>query len=301
MHRVSLFAFATALLLAHPAAIPAQEKTMTTSTGIELVWIPPGEFMMGSKPSERGTASNEGDQPRKTTIKQGFWMGRTELTVAQWRKFVDTKNYVTDAEKEGRAFAPKFPDKGWAWVKGANWKDPKYSTKIKDNYPVTCVSWNDAVAFCQWLTAAEKQANKLPAAMVYRLPTEAEWEYACRAGTQSKFWWGEKEAAGENRLNWRGSQMGTGYDVVTPVDHFKSRGRNKFGLADMLGNVREWCLDGYDEQQAHEEPWSINAPAHVVRAAGGDPQYCRCASRMGLKTTNACSGDGFRVCCGVPR
>ena len=273
---------------------------MVTSTGIELVWIPPGAFMLGSTPSERGTANNEGEQPRKTEIKQGFWMGRTEITVGQWRKFIDATNYVTDAEKDGQAFSPKFPDKGWAWVKGANWKNPRYGYKVKDSFPVTCVSWNDAVAFCQWMTGVEKKANKLPNGMVCRLPTEAEWEYACRAGTQTRFWWGDKEAAGDRRANWIGSMPE--YDVVAPVDHFKARGRNKFGLADMLGNAREWCLDGYDEKQAHEEPWSVsNASAHVVRAAGGDPQFCRCASRMGLKTTNACSGDGFRVCCGVPR
>jgi len=295
MSHASLVVIIAALLFANSPIIIAQEKTMTTSTGMELVWVPPGEFMLGSTAAERGTANNEGDQPRKTTIKQGFWMGRTELTIGQWKQFVVATGYVTDAEKDRKSYSPKWPQKGWDWVTDANWKDPRYGYKVKDNFPVTCVTWNDAVAFCRWLTGTEKTKNKLPAGIVYRLPTEAEWEYACRADTQTRYWWGDKEEAGDQRVNWKGATPG--YKFMAPVDHFKARGRNRFGLADMLGNAREWCLDGYDEKEAHEEPWAINATAHVVRGGG----VSRCASRMGLKTTNACSGDGFRVCCGVPR
>ena len=111
MNRVSLFAVAAVLLLSNPAATFAQEKTMTTSTGMELVWIPSGEFMMGSTPEEKAWAvangckqervDREGEQPRRIKIAQPFWMARTELTVAQWKKFADATSFMTDAEKNG--------------------------------------------------------------------------------------------------------------------------------------------------------------------------------------------------------
>ena len=299
MNRVHLSAFAAALLLAFPANIPAQEKTMTTSTGMELVWIPPGEFVMGSTQIERDWANAngcppdwtnwEGDQTRRVEIKVGLWLGRTELTLGQWKKFVNATGYVTDAEKNGGSQSEK-PD----------WKDPKFGFKLKDNHPVCCMSWNDAVAFCQWLTDTEKKANKLPTEMICRLPTESEWEYACRAGTQSKFWWGDSPEGGKGRLNWPGSAEG--FQFVAPVDNYGAHGRNKFGLADMLGNVREWCLDGWDPMQSHAELYMGSSPAAVQR--GGAFKITRgtvrCAYRCGQLRSGGNTVDGFRVCCGVP-
>jgi formylglycine-generating enzyme required for sulfatase activity len=104
------------------------------------------------------------------------------------------------------------------------------------------------MASCEWLNEREAKAGRLPTGYKVRLPAEAEWEYACRAGTRTKFWWGETKEGGARRLNWSGSS--DGFEFVSPVDHYGERGRNQFGLADMLGNVCEWCLDGYDEAGA---------------------------------------------------
>jgi len=168
---------------------------------------------------------------------------------------------------------------------------------------VCCISWNDAMAYCQWLTEMEKKLrfNKLPTGMVCRLPTEAEWEYACRAGSQTKFWWGEMPAGGDRRLNW--CIAAEKFNGPAPVDHYRSKGRNKFGLADMLGNVVEWCLDEGDDTQGHEECFKGNPNSRVLRGGGfwEGPDYCRCAARRTAPPSSAVTQVGFRVAIGVPR
>ena len=310
MKRISLIMIIGALSLVMVAPLIAQEKTMTTSTGVELVWIPPGDFMMGSPTQEQAWAMSNGvseaalkreGSPRKTTIKQGFWMGRTDVTVAQWKQFVSATTYVTDAEKNGQSMALQWPAKSWGLVKGANWKDPKFDFRSKDHDPVCCVSWNDAVAYCKWLTDSESTRNKLPRGLIYRLPTEAEWEYACRAGTQTMFWWGDKPQGGDRRINWSGKE--DGFEFISPADYFKAHGRNKFGLADMLGNVRQWCLDGFDENGAHEECWTGDQRSHPLRGGAFNckPATARCSFRDAYGRGDSFSHSGFRVCCGPNR
>ena len=310
MNRACLFALAAALLPAHPAVIIAQEKTMTASTGVELVWIPPGEFMLGSSPDEQTWAiqnqclpswvKTEGDHQRQAAIKEGFWMGRTEVTVGQWKKFVAEAHFETDGEKAGVSCAIG-PNKRWDMIKGANWKKPIFDYKPKEIYPVSCISWLDAVAFCAWLTTFEKEAHKLPPGMVYRLPTEAEWEYACRGGTRTKYWWGDLPAGIEKHCNVRGGA--DGWEFLAPVDHFRSHGRNRFGLADMLGNVNEWCLDWFDGSGPHEECYKSESTERVFKGGSFDdyPSTARCAHRYGRPMTMSHAGYGFRICCGVPR
>ncbi|MBI5685208.1 MAG: SUMF1/EgtB/PvdO family nonheme iron enzyme [Verrucomicrobia bacterium] len=294
-----------------PASPAGPEKTMMTSTGMELVWIPPGEFMIGSTPEERAWAlqngcsedyvKREGDAPRKTAVKQGFWLGKTEVTVGQWKLFVAATGYVTDGEKKGESYTSPGPGQKFAPVKGANWMDSNFGFKLKDNYAACCISWNDAVAFCAWLNEREAKAGRLPPGCKVRLPTEAEWEYACRAGKQTKFWWGETKEGGDNRLNWIGK--GDGFEFVSPVDHYGSRGRNKFGLADMLGNVWEWCLDEFDEKQAHEECYRGNLGARVLRGGSFyfNTGHCRAASRVSDRPSSSSGASGFRVLVGVER
>jgi len=287
------------------------QKTMMTSTGMELVWIPPGEFMAGSTPAERtwaeanglaaGYMKNEGEQPRKVKISQPFWIGRTEVTVAQWKQFIAATSYVTDAEKAGESFVPLKSVRKWGTVKGASWKDPNFGFKPKDNHPVCCISWNDAVAFCDWLHQQEQKQGRLGSGQKIRLPTEAEWEYACRAGSETKFWWGDSEEGVERRMNFYGSE--DGFEFVSPVDHYGSRGRNKFGLADMLGNVFEWCLDHYDPSGVNEEFHEGTSPSRVYRGGcfGFALGRARCAFRATDAPTSGRGHTGFRVCCGVPR
>ena len=294
MNRVSLIACAAALMVAWPVVISAQEKTMTTFTGMELVWIPPGEFMMGSTPEEREWAKangckamwtdREGQQPRRTAIKDGYWLARTEMTVGHWRKFVEATGFVTDAERNSKA----------------SWRQPKAGFEPKDSHPVTCLSWNDAMAYCRWLTETETKAGTLPKGMVCRLPTEAEWEYACRAGKQTKFWWGDETSGCEKRLNLYGTA--DGFEYVSPVDSFGAAGRNGFGLADMLGNAWEWCLDEGDPLQAHAECHAGNPESRVLRGASCQHYvgFQRCAVRGIYQPTDSTNHYGFRMCCGVP-
>lgn len=154
---------------------------------LETVYIPPGEFLMGSTPEERSWAtgieggaqagtqreSYEGEQPRNMRLKYGFWMGRTEVTVGQFRQFVDETEYVTDAEKLGghtQCFNPKWTNYNlttkvthpWEPMEDKSWRDPNFPFPLRDNFPVVCVSWSDARAFASWLTKHERAKRRLP-------------------------------------------------------------------------------------------------------------------------------------------
>ncbi len=295
-----------------PAAPAQPGQPLMTTTGLELLYIPPGEFLLGSTPEERAWAvqkgystqsvKREGEQPRKTAIKQGFWLDKTEVTVGQWKQFIAMTGYQTNAEKKGKAKVYDSGKQTFVEKDGVSWQEPAFVFKLKDNHPVSCVSWRDAVAFCEWLNDREQKAGRLAAGYRVRLPTEAEWEYACRAGKQTKFWWGDTTEGGEGRVNWYGKQ--DGFEFVSPVDHFGVRGRNKFGLADMIGNVEEWCLDEYDPAEAHDEPYKGGIPGSRVVRGGAFCHYhaaARCASRDQNGHVSACVTVGFRVAVGPER
>jgi formylglycine-generating enzyme required for sulfatase activity len=324
-----------------------QRADLGGSISLEVVYLPPGKFLMGSTPEEKAWAtgieggaqpgtereSYEGERPRPMSVQDGFWMGRTEVTVGQFRRFVEDSKYLTDAEKPGgktQCFNPKwdgyhFATKvvhPWEPMPGKSWRDPNFAFPLEDHYPVVCVSWNDGRAFCNWLTERERDAGRLPSGLVYRLPQEAEWEYACRGGSQESryFWWGNELHEGEGRLNisaidflpdrkqtWPLSKApwSDGFSFVSPVDHFGERGRNGFGLADMCGGVWEVILDDFDPKGGHEELYVVTEnPRPVCR--GGNyfdvPGNARCAVRLGLHSPSySDSRDGFRICLGLPR
>jgi serine/threonine-protein kinase len=285
------------------AALKLLGNVFTNSVGAEMVYIPPGEFMLGSTQEEQAWAVAkgrakiemkwEGESPRKATIKLGFWLGRTEVTVGQWKQFVRETGYVTDGEKSGESRVPQSGSKS-EMKKGVHWRNPDFGFEMQDNHPVSYISWNDAMAFCEWLTGCERKAGRLSVGQVVRLPTEAEWEYACRAGTQTKFWWGEDADDGRRRVNW---DWVDGSRKLAPADCFGRRGLNGFGLADMLGNVNEWCLDEFDATQAHEDFWTGNSKARVVRggAFNDNRPGCRSACRRGSDPAQAVGNRGFRV------
>ncbi len=324
----------------------AESKKVDLGEGItlEVVRIPAGKFMMGSTPEEKAWAtgveggatpgtereSYEGEKPRAMTVKNEFWMGRTEVSVGQFRRFVEETGYVSDAEKPGgetQVFDPnwkitaKAPPHPWISVKGKSWRDPGFGFPQRDVYPVVCVSWNDGKAFCEWLTKKEREAGRLPNGVVYRLPTEAEWEYACRAGDKSHyFWWGDDLADGEGRLNisavdflpgrnktWplAKAPWSDGFAFVSPVDHYGEKGRNAFGLADMCGGVWEIVLDHFDPKGGHEELFLTDGHYRPVCKGGNYfdvPGNARCAVRLGLRgIAYSDSRDGFRICLGTPK
>ena len=270
--------------------VATKQVELGSSVSMELVYIPPGQFKMGSTLAEKIWAtgweggaepgkglpgagvreSYEGEKPLLVNVKDGFWMGRTEITVGQFRRFIEETGYVTDAEKAGgetQVFDPEWEIKGtwppypWVSMKNKSWHDPNFGFPLRDSYPVVCVSYNDDKAYCEWLTKKEKAAGRLPKGLVYRLPTEAEWEYACRGGKEGYFWWGNDLSEGEGRLNISGIDFlpgrnktwpynkvpwSDGFAFVSPVDFYGEKGRNGFGLADMLGNVWEFVLDDFD-------------------------------------------------------
>ena len=263
-------------------------------------------------------------------VRDGFWMGRTEVSVGQFQRFVAESGYVTDAEKPGgrtQVFDPEWkitaqaPPHPWISMEGKSWRDPNFGFPLRKCYPVVCVSWNDGRAFGEWLTTREREAGRLPEGLVYRLPTESEWAYACRGGRESTyFWWGNDLSEGEGRLNisavdflpgrnkiWplANAPWSDGFAFVSPVDHYGERGRNGFGLADMCGGVWEVVLDHFDPHGGHEEVYVVDEnPRPVCR--GGNyfdvPGNARCAVRLGLQgPAYSDSRDGFRICLGVPK
>jgi formylglycine-generating enzyme required for sulfatase activity len=342
---LSFLALVSAIGVAY-AAEPKQGATKQVDLGgsaaLELVYLPAGEFMMGSTPEERAWATGpeggatpgttrekpEGD-PRLTRIKQGVWMGRTEVSVGQFRRFVEETGYVSDAEKPGgetQCFDQEWDDyrrdgkvvQPWKPMRGKSWRDPNWAFPMRDDFPVGCVSWNDGRAFCRWLTQREREAGRLAEGLEYRLPTEAESEYACRGGhPRGAFWWGDVLEEGEGRLNisaidflpgrkktWplAKAPWSDGFAFVSPVDHCGAKGRNGFGLADMCGGVWEIVLDHFDAQGGHEEPYFVAQDPHPVCKGGNYfdvPGNARCAVRLGLRGPGySDSRDGFRICLG---
>lgn len=330
---------------------PATGTSMPVSLGqdvtLEVVYIPAGEFKMGSTPAERAWAtgieggatpgtdreSYEGVEPRLMRVKDGFWMGRTEVSMGQFRRFVEESGYVSDAEQPGghtQCFDPDWDgyhlttniSHPWKPMASKSWRDPNFQFPLKDSFPVVCVSWNDGRAFGEWLTKREREAGRLPKGLEYRLPTEAEWEYACRGGSQesTSYWWGNELSDGQGRFNisavdflpgrnkiWplANAPWSDGFPFVSPVDHYGEIGRNGLGMADMCGGVWEVVLDHFDPKGGHEELYVVDTnPRPVCR--GGNyfdvPGNARCAVRLGLQGPSySDSRDGFRICLGVPR
>jgi formylglycine-generating enzyme required for sulfatase activity/tRNA A-37 threonylcarbamoyl transferase component Bud32 len=254
--------------------------TSSNSIGIDLVRVPAGTFRMGAD-EEVEAAVAAFKEPkglflpehpaRDVTISKELLFGATEVTRGQFRAFVDATGYRTDAEKDGRGVGDFNPAFGSQGRRLDDWRGAGF-TGLSDDQPVIGVSWNDANAFCEWLS--KKEGRK------YRLPSEAEWEYACRAGTKTRFWTGndpESLAIGANvpDKSYREANLNTGYATleardgyagIAPVGEFAA---NPFGLYDMHGNVWEWCQDGYDpkayEQLGKEDPREPDRPMHVTR------------------------------------
>lgn len=227
-----------------------------------LVWIPPGTFTMGSPANETDRYSDEGPQTR-VYLSKGFFMGKYEVTQREYHE-----------------------------VTGSN---PSYFTGDLD-CPVEQVSWNDAVAYCTKLTENESKAGRLPAGYVYRLPTEAEWEYACRAGTTTRFSHGDDPgyAMLKNYCWYSANSNGRTWKVGGKLP-------NPWGLYDMHGNVWEWCLDWYQDSLAGGIVTDPTGPRsgsnRVVRGGswsdGGSG--CRSAYRWYYWPGNRNRIIGFRV------
>ncbi|MEM7793055.1 MAG: SUMF1/EgtB/PvdO family nonheme iron enzyme [Cyanobacteria bacterium P01_C01_bin.118] len=230
---------------------------------LEMVRIPGGTFMMGAAEGEEGASEDEYPQ-HKVTVPE-FWMGKFAITQAQWQAMAKLKRIGRDLESDPASF------------KGAQ-------------RPIECVSWEDTEEFCKRLS---KKAGK-----DYKLPSEAQWEYACRAGTRTNFHFGPTITT--DLANYGYSQSKT-----TEVGSFAIA--NSFGLYDMHGNVWEWCLDGWHENYkgapSDGSEWKSNDEKKVLR--GGSwydrPGRCRSAYRYGNARDFHLGNIGFRVVCFPPR
>ncbi|AEP11781.1 Uncharacterized conserved protein [Chloracidobacterium thermophilum B] len=240
---------------------------------LELVAVPGGCFTMGNTVSDE-TESYDNERPLMRARVFGFYMGRTEVTQAQWREVA-------------------------SWPKVERDLPPSPSKYTGDDLPVDSITWDEAVEFCRRLT---KRTGR-----PYRLPTEAEWEYACRAGATGLFAYGAVLLPTlenyDGSLPYRDEPAAPPRKKPTPAG---SLGVNPFGLADMHGNVREWCLDTYTSRltgiqaqgapvrNIHQEEW---AQHRTIR--GGSwaslPDGCRCSIREGLHREELLTTLGFRV------
>jgi formylglycine-generating enzyme required for sulfatase activity len=237
--------------------------------------------------------------PHRVRITRPFYLGVHEVTVAQFRRFVEETEYRTDADKDPRCVA-SVP---WQEMFGSrpakpSWRNPGFDQA--DDHPVVMVSWRDAMALCQWLSSKEGQA--------YRLPTEAEWEYACRAGTATRYWSGENDWTLCSAANVCGRtypfdaasvSWDDGYAFTSPSGSFAS---NAFGLFDMHGNVWEWCSDWYDREYYRKSPGKdpqgpSSGDCRVIRGGsfGSFPVCARSANRGSYDPHVAMPENGFRV------
>ena len=254
---------------------------ITNQTGMALRLIPPGEFLMGTTDEEIYAIPEEKPQ-HLVKLTRPFYMGKTEVTVGQFRKFVEATSYVTEAESDDQG---AFIVNGPAQTRSPNrvWHRMDEDREQRDdNLPVRRVSWEDARRLCEWLSQSESKT--------YRLPTEAEWEYACRAGTTTRFSFGDRldefQAAG--RVD---KQAGP----LHPVAEFPP---NPFGLFDMHGNVNEICLDSgrqYTAEIAIDPVGSLDPtlPSVVRGGACSSAGYRLRSSQRYLNDSRSFPGPNF--------
>ena len=247
---------------------------------MKLVWCPPGIFTMENyevikEPAvEKENQPNDDDAvdpkdepapqpgpkekitPVKVFLTKGYWLGKYEVTQSEWKQVMQTEP----------------------------WKGQKY-TKVGDDFPATYISWDDAMAFCRKLTEQEREVGRLPAGWEYTLPTEAQWERACRARTETRFSYGDDES----KLGHYGWFADNVMKADEPYAHRVGQKKaNPWGLFDMHGNVVEWCRDIYTEKlpggrdpevMPDEKPTDGSARVFRGGSWGHRARFCRSAYR----------------------
>ncbi len=246
--------------------------------GVQLCWCPPGKFLMGSPASE--PERRPGEDQVEVTLSKGFWMSKYEATQGQWKRIMGKLPGPLTAE-----------------------------LPAGDDYPVGNVNFAEAEAFCQALTALGHQSGDLPKDWEFRLPTEAQWEYACRAGTTTATAFGDKISSKQANINgkpYNGAEPGPALNRAAKVGSYPA---NAWGLHDMHGNVCEWCRDWYHAKlpggvdpdlYLAKDTAQRNRTGDVSRSRRGscwaDPGWpCRSAFRQRFEPERRYDHIGFRV------
>lgn len=244
--------------------------------GIRLCWCPPGRFTMGSPPGELERRPDETQVEVRLT--RAFWMGKDEATQGQWKRVVG---------KLPGALTAELP--------------------AGDDYPVGNVNFAEAEAFCRKLTGLGRQSGVLPTGWEFRLPTEAQWEYACRAGTTTATAFGDRLSSKQANFTgkpYNGAEAGPSLNRAAKVGSYPA---NAWGLRDMHGNIFEWCRDWYHERlPGGEDPdlssvkGSRNRDGTYSRVRRGgawcdDGWSCRSAFRLRFEPERRYDHIGFRV------
>jgi formylglycine-generating enzyme required for sulfatase activity len=270
----------------------------------DSVIVSAGSFVMGSSAFDEDSQEHEGPEHR-VTFRRGFAIGRTEVTVAQFREFVERSGYKTDAEKLGYSKIYDHRSGRLAQTDDVTWEMDYEGRDAQDNDPVVHVSWNDAYAYTRWLANGTGKA--------YRLPSEAEFEYALRGGRSTRYWWGDgspnqtvENLTGEKDVSRSQRQWSTYFEGYSdrywgpaPVATFEP---NPYSLYDIGGNVGEWVMDCWHENYLRAptdgSAW-VNPGCKLRVVRGGNwassPVQSRAAYRVSAKPEYGGARIGFRI------
>jgi len=276
-----------------------QDRLKNGGKAPKMVVIPAGSFRMGCVSGQ--SCKNTEKPVHRVTIAKNFALGQTEVTVGQFRRFVNATGYKTRAEGGQGCYGSKAGQNGYR--KGLSWRNPGFEQS--DLHPMVCVSWNDTKAYAKWLSEQTGES--------YRLPTEAEWEYAVRAGSKSEYYFGDQESdlcryanvadqTAKQKVNFNFTvNCSDGFVYTAPVSRFKA---NAFGLQDMHGNAWEWTEDcwhgGYTDAPNDGRAWFEGAGAECRRVIRGGSWInnavdMRSANRIRSPTDGTYINIGFRL------
>jgi formylglycine-generating enzyme required for sulfatase activity len=291
---------------ASPISGEPRQLELPGNVTLAMAWIPPGSFTMGSPASEPTRHADEAPQT-KVNLTRGFWLGKTHVTIGQWKAVMgrDVRGqllHVIDDDALYDLGGKQQTKRDYMHFLREHATD--YLANEADDLPMYFVSWDDAMEFCRRLNVLERAAGRLPAGYEYDLPTEAQWEYAARAGTRSATYAAPLDAIAWYAANSADGYQGKGFKVAAGANggpHAVGGKRpNNFGLHDMAGNVWQWCRDWYGPYpggKVTDPTGPVSGTGRVNRGGsfGSGAGDERSASRATNPPAEASAYRGFRL------